>query len=91
MYINEEIYNWKELKGEDKAFINGYNEGCTRLIEGAELWLDDIDADMLKPFADIYRAVGTEIIAHLSNLVEIGRGELTAIIMDSDPETYCEE
>ncbi len=90
MYIDEEIYNWKKLKGEDRVFINGYNEGCTRLIEGAWSWLDDATAGMIKPFADIYKEVGAEIIAQLSNLVEIDRTELTVSIMDNN-EAYYEE
>ncbi len=91
MYINQEVYNWKELKGEDKAFIDGYNEGCTRLIEGAWSLLDDATAGMIKPFADIYKEVGAEVIAQLSNLVEIERGEIAARIMDGKPEVYCEK
>ncbi len=90
MYINEDIYNWQELKGEDKAFIDGYNEGCARLIEGADLWLDDAGATMIKPFADIYKGVGLEIIARLSSLAEVERREITAGIMDGNPEVYSE-
>lgn len=91
MYINEEIYNWKELKGEDKAFIDGYNEGCANLIESAWSLLDDATADMIKPFADIYKEVGAEIIAQLTTLVEVERGEITARIMDGKPEVYYEQ
>ena len=91
MHIDQEVYNWKELKGEDKAFINGYNEGCTSLIEGAWSLLDDATADMIRPFADIYKGVGAEIIAQLSDLVEIERGEITARIMDGKPEVYYEK
>jgi len=91
MYINQEIYNWKELKGEDKAFIDGYNEGCVNLIEGAWAWLDDATADMVKPFADTYKEVGAEIIAHLVTLMEVERVEITARIMDGKPEVYYEK
>lgn len=90
MYINEEVYNWEELKGEDKTFIQGYNEGCDRLIKGVELWLDDATDDMIKPFASIYKEVGLEIIGYLTTLTETDRLELTASIMDSKPEIYSE-
>ena len=90
MHINEATYNWEELQGEDKAFIQGYNEGCDRLIKGLETWLDDATDGMIKPFADIYKEVGLEIIGYLTTLTGIDRIELTASIMDANPETYAE-
>ena len=53
--------------------------------------LDDATADMIKPFADIYKEVGEEIIAQLATLVEVERGEITARIMDGKPEVYYEQ
>ena len=90
MHINEATYNWEELQGEDKAFIQGYNEGCDRLIKGIETWLDDATDGMIKPFANIYKEVGLEIAGYLTTLAGIDRQELMASIMDGKPETYAE-
>ena len=90
MHINEATYNWEELQGEDKAFIQGYNEGCDRLIKGLETWLDDATDGMIKPFADIYKEVGLEIAGYLTTLTGIDRIELTASMMDANPGMYSE-
>ncbi len=91
-YIDEETYNWKELKGEDEIIMRGYNYCIEDIKTACDNIIDEIQSDFddSETFSRIALEICEKFTEELDTWIEIQRTELTCSLMENS-DNYSDD
>ena len=88
IYIDPNIYNPKDLVGEDKIYIQGYMHA----LEDSKVFFDNLEAHTKSDTLDkIYSEFVKDAAESFDDWAEIHLTETTCSIMESNLEVYGED
>lgn len=88
-YFDPKVYNWKELKGDDRRYILGYSH-CMEDVATAISNLSDTHTALIgsKTLDTIIEEIKTNFGEDIKDWLENRRVEVTCSIMDSNEEYW---